>query len=141
MAGSPGGSVVKTLPANKGDAVFIPGSESCPGEGNSNPLLYSCLKNPTDRRSLAQLRLGLDTTQQLNNKKSNSYNCCLQPLPRHTLLPVLTNLTGRHIKGFFHSPAPNHLTWYNSDTNSNLCLIFLHISFLEAFTKCPINLT
>ena len=27
----------------------IPGSERSPGEGNGNPLLYSCLENPMDR--------------------------------------------------------------------------------------------
>ena len=26
----------------------IPGSERSPGEGNGNPLLYSCLENPMD---------------------------------------------------------------------------------------------
>ena len=47
-----GGSVVKNLPANVGDASdmgSIPGSEKSPGEGNCNPLQYSCLENPTDR--------------------------------------------------------------------------------------------
>ena len=32
-----------------GDAGSIPGSEKCPGEGNGNPLQYSCLGNPMDR--------------------------------------------------------------------------------------------
>ena len=50
MAGLPRWLSVKTLPANKGDAVLIPGSESCPGEGNGNPFQYSCLENPMDRR-------------------------------------------------------------------------------------------
>ena len=27
----------------------IPGSERSPGEGNGNPLQYSCLENPMDR--------------------------------------------------------------------------------------------
>ena len=30
------------------DAGLIPGSERSPGEGHSNPLQYSCLKNPVD---------------------------------------------------------------------------------------------
>ena len=46
----PGGSVVNNPPANAGDAGSIPGSERCPGEGNGNPLQYSCLGNPMDRR-------------------------------------------------------------------------------------------
>ena len=44
-----GGSVVKNLPANAGDTGSIPGLGSSPGEGNGNPLEYSCLGNPTDR--------------------------------------------------------------------------------------------
>ena len=32
-----------------GDADSIPGSGRSPGEGNGNPLEYSCLENPTDR--------------------------------------------------------------------------------------------
>ena len=50
--GFPGGAVVKNLPANVGDARdvgLIPGSERSPGEGNGNPLQYSCLENSMDR--------------------------------------------------------------------------------------------
>ena len=42
-------SVIKNLPANAGDADLIPGWERSPGEGNDNPLQYSCLGNPLDR--------------------------------------------------------------------------------------------
>ena len=48
--------VVNNLPANArnaGDAGSIPGLERSPGEGNGNPLQYSCLKN-SRRRSLAR---------------------------------------------------------------------------------------
>ena len=41
--------VVKNLPANArdtGDARSIPGLGRSPGEGNGNPLEYSCLENP-----------------------------------------------------------------------------------------------
>jgi len=31
---------------------LIPGSGRSPGEGNGNPLQYSCLENPIDRRAL-----------------------------------------------------------------------------------------
>ena len=47
--GFPGGSVVKNLPANVGDAGSNLGLGRCPGEGNGNPLQYSCLGNPKDR--------------------------------------------------------------------------------------------
>ena len=52
--GFPGGSVVKNPPANlgdTGDVGSIPGSGRFPGEGNSNPLQYSCLENPMDRET------------------------------------------------------------------------------------------
>ena len=45
----PGGSVVKNLPANAGDASSVPEIGRSPGEGNGNPLQYSCLENPMDR--------------------------------------------------------------------------------------------
>ena len=32
-----------------GDVGLIPGSGTSPGEGNGNPLQYSCLENPMDR--------------------------------------------------------------------------------------------
>ena len=44
-----GGSVVKNLPAQT-DVSLISGSGGSPGEGNSNPLQYSCLENSMDRR-------------------------------------------------------------------------------------------
>ena len=46
--GFPGGSVGKNLPSNSRDTGSIPRSGSSPGEGNGNPLQYSCLRNPTD---------------------------------------------------------------------------------------------
>ena len=41
--------MIKNLPANAGDSVSIPGSARSPGEGNDNPLQYSCLENPMER--------------------------------------------------------------------------------------------
>ena len=49
--GFPGGAVVQNLPANAGatgDAGSITGSGRSSGEGNVNPLQYSCLGNPKD---------------------------------------------------------------------------------------------
>ena len=43
-----GGSVVKNLPANTGDAGSTPGSGRSPGVGNDNPLQYSRVENPID---------------------------------------------------------------------------------------------
>ena len=46
-----GGEVVKNPPANAGDLRdigSIPGLGRSPGEGNGNPLQYSCLENPME---------------------------------------------------------------------------------------------
>ena len=51
ILGFPGGSVVRNLPANAGDAGLIPGSGRSPGVGTGNPLQYSCLENPMDRET------------------------------------------------------------------------------------------
>ena len=40
---------IKNLPTNARDVGLIPGSGTYPGGGHSNPLQYSCLKNPRDR--------------------------------------------------------------------------------------------
>ena len=49
--GFPGGSVVKNPPVNAGDVGSITGLGRSPGEGNGNPLQYSCLENPIDREA------------------------------------------------------------------------------------------
>ena len=47
--GFPGGLAVKNLPDNAGDAGLIRRSGRSPGEGNGNPLQYTCLENLMDR--------------------------------------------------------------------------------------------
>ena len=42
-------SVGKSSACNAADPGLIPGSGRSPGEGNGNPLQYSCLENPMDR--------------------------------------------------------------------------------------------
>ena len=49
--GFPGGSEVKASDSNVGDPGSIPGSGRSSGEGNGNPLQYSCLENPMDREA------------------------------------------------------------------------------------------
>ena len=47
--GFPGGPEVKASASNAGDLSSIPGLGRSSGEGNGNPLQYSCLENPMDR--------------------------------------------------------------------------------------------
>ena len=44
----PWGLEGKVSACNAGDPGSIPGSGRSPGEGNGNPLQYSCLENPMD---------------------------------------------------------------------------------------------
>ena len=47
--GPPDSSAGKESTCNAGDVSLIPGLGRSPGEGNGNPLQYSCLENPVDR--------------------------------------------------------------------------------------------
>ena len=48
IQGFPGGSDGKEFACNTGDLGSIPELGRSPGEGNGNPLQYSCLENPMD---------------------------------------------------------------------------------------------
>ena len=65
--------MVKNLPANAGDVGLIPELGKSPGEGNGNPLQYSCLGNSMDRRAWWAIVHGLsneeDMTWQLHNNE------------------------------------------------------------------------
>ena len=70
---------VKNLPANAGDtrdADSIPGLGRSPGEGHSNPLQYSFLENPMDRRAWpATVHRVAESQTQL--KQLSTYACML----------------------------------------------------------------
>ena len=76
----PGGSEVKASDSNTGDLGLIPGLGRSAGEGNGNPLQYSCLVNPMDRDAWKATVHGVtkdtDTTQQLNNKNNILLGSC-----------------------------------------------------------------
>ena len=60
--GFPGSLDGKASAYNAGDPGSIPDSGRSPGEGNGNPLQYSCLENPMDRgaQSMESQRVGHD---------------------------------------------------------------------------------
>ena len=64
----PGGSVVENLSANAEALSSVPGPGRSPGEGNGNPLQYSCLENPMDRGARQATAHGVTKSQaQLSN--------------------------------------------------------------------------
>ena len=87
IGASLGGSGVKILPADAGDArdmSLIPVLGRSPGGGNGNPLQYSCLGNPMDRgawRATVQgVTKALDMTERLSTQggdnKCQPSHCC-----------------------------------------------------------------
>ena len=59
----PGGSDDKESAHKAGDVGSIPGSGRSPGEGNGNPLQYSCLKNSMDRGAWRATVYGVTKSQ------------------------------------------------------------------------------
>ena len=59
LKGFSGGSVVKNLPANAEDIGLILGPGRSLGEGNGNPLQFSCLENLKDRGAWQGTSVGL----------------------------------------------------------------------------------
>ena len=79
----PGASTGKNLPVKAGDARSIPGSGRSLGEGNGNPLQYSCLDSPMDRGAWWTTIPGvteLDTSEPLTNHHHHlQYAAALAP--------------------------------------------------------------
>ena len=89
-----GDSVVRNLPANAGHTGLIPGSGRSPGEGNGNPLKYSCLENPMDRGAQQATLQGV--SKELDTSWRPMTTCGIlvlwpgiEPAPQHWKLGVL----------------------------------------------------
>ena len=59
MSQEPGGSDGEGSACYVADTSLTPGSGRYPGEGNGNPLQYSCLKNSVDRDLRGLQSMGL----------------------------------------------------------------------------------
>ena len=71
--------MVKNLPVNAADAGLIPGLGRSLGDGNGNPLQYSCLENPIDRGGWYIIVYGVakesDTTERLTLMVASFDSC------------------------------------------------------------------
>ena len=77
----PGGSEVKASACNAGDLGSIPGSGRSPGEGNGNPLQYSCLENPTDGGAWRAAVHGVAKSQTRPSDFHFLTSLCLEHIP------------------------------------------------------------
>ena len=81
--------LVKNPPANTGDTKdmgLIPGSGRSHGEGNGNPLQYSCLKNSMDRGLWQATVHGVAKSQTQLNTHTHTHthiDCTTQTLASH----------------------------------------------------------
>ena len=73
----PGGTVVKNLLANSGDMDSIPELGRSLGEGNGNPLRYSCLENPMDRGAWGSTVHGVAKECDTAERQSMSTQGCM----------------------------------------------------------------
>ena len=65
--GFPGGSEVKASASNVGNPGSFPVSGRSPGEGNDNPLQYSCLEKLMERRAWQATIHGMAKSQTLSD--------------------------------------------------------------------------
>ena len=70
--GLPGGSDGKEFTCNARDQGLIPESERSSGEGNGNPLQYSCLENPMDREAWQVTVHGVAESDITEHTRTNS---------------------------------------------------------------------
>ena len=70
---SSGGSEVKASTYNAGDLGSIPGLGRSPGEGNGNPLQYSCLENPMNERAWWATVLGVTKSRILTSLSLSAF--------------------------------------------------------------------
>ena len=103
--GFPGGSVVKNPCAHAGDTGSIPGLGRSPGEGNANPLQYSCLGNPMGKRALqatvhgvAKVRHDLATKTNKIYEVNKRIDITEKPIgnQRTTLKKIVQNQEGKN---------------------------------------------
>ena len=96
--------MVKNLPFNAGETGLIPGSGRSPGDGNGNPLQYSCLGSPMVRGAWwATVQQVSKSQTRLNTKQQHSR------VHTNTLIPMNTQLqTFTYTHAYTHGYTPRH---------------------------------
>ena len=131
--GFPGSSVLKNLPVNAGDAGdvgLIPGLRRSPGEGNGNPLQYSCLENPMDRGAWWAIGHGVaksQTTEQLSMHLFSLPRAWVQSLVRELIIHKQQH--GQYI----NNKNTIYVIWMTKIYISRIYLIFTHSFWFTTF--------
>ena len=103
--GFPGGSDGKASACNVGDPGSIPGSGRSPGEGNGNPLQYSCLENSMDGG--AWWATVHEVAKSQTRLSDFTHSTCLQrPVPHWVYYLTVGGETS--YSGGVHSPLVSH---------------------------------
>ena len=102
----PVGSDSKASACNAGDPGSIPGSGRSPGEGNGNPLQYSCLEKSMDYKGDSLIRCGVWETASANTRESSSVTvqCQSQWLPP-------AHFVTQSVSFVFNSMVPELTQW------------------------------
>ena len=79
----------KESACNAGDVGLIPGLGRYPGEGNDNPLQYSCLENPMNRGAWHAI---------VNGVTRVGHNLATKPLPPRTYGYLIFDKGGKNIQ-------------------------------------------
>ena len=127
--------MVESRPASAEDAASILGLGRSPGEGNGNPLQYSCLENPMDRGAWRDtvhraIRVG-HTTKRLSNNSSSAWSTqlcsglfspsglsspraliCSEPTGDHLAAAPKATSAGAWVLSFLHGPLQSQRSSY-----------------------------
>ena len=118
-----GGSVIKNLPGNAGDAGSVPGSGRSPGEENNNPLQYSCLGNPMDRGAWWTIAHGVTKESNMTQRLKQ------EQLPSSPTQPQLSGMT---VIDSHTASGEDRLI-----LELHLKLHFISSLTVKIFSKCP----
>ena len=108
--GFPVGSEDKVSACNAGGPGLIPGLGRSLGEGNGNPLQYSCLENPMDRGAWRATVQGLGKSQTLLSDFTFTFN-------------------GESHGAIFHVLTGHFYIFFGEISTQMFCLFLLGFSF------------
>ena len=107
--------MVKNSLVDTGDTGSIPGSRRSSGEGNGNPLQYSCLENPMDSGALCVTVQG-DTTQ-----RPSTHSCIFLLRIRESEIGLVIHLTMSDSSKLFLKKIKKGMYYLNLVRSTRVC--------------------